>query len=438
MQKKRSNKICDHSAIVLERNRYFTGKYMTARDFCGEQDYHLNRHRLHNRLLHGWGIVCGLRVKHHPDPQCAKSWVVVRSGIAIDCYGREIVLHKDTPFQLPPLPSLGKPEPSEEEYPEVELEIRKREMDIKQQEHPEEPKRQKHKPRRGPNWDDWTFLLGIQYVEKEIEPVPVLYNEDQCDPTHQEANRLLESAKLVALRWDEVSPGCWKAPGGDDDTPCHKDCDDPLPGPGGICLEPECPCSVIVPLARLVYNPNDPEAGLRIDTRGRRQLPLAPELHTHIVHINWPHGQIVALDDIEEWGRQLKIRFDRPILDGQGDATGINNFTFIVQYGGIQKDLEFMPGKAELSEDGLVATFSLFKPEEEQDDDVEYYKRIRIDRLVENEIFITLKCDFILDCHENPVDGNHLRGLLPSGNDTLGGTFESWFKVVPAKEDRKV
>ena len=72
------------------------------------------------------------------------------------------------------------------------------------------------------------------------------------------------------------------------------------------------------------------------------------------------------LDDLEEWGRQLKIRFDRPIIESQSDASGINNFTFIVQYGGIQEDLEFMPGKAELSDDGLVAIFTLFKPEEEQ------------------------------------------------------------------------
>ena len=58
----------DCGLIVSERNRYFTGKYMAARDFQGEQEYLLNRHRLHQRLLHGWGIVCGLRVRRHPDP----------------------------------------------------------------------------------------------------------------------------------------------------------------------------------------------------------------------------------------------------------------------------------------------------------------------------------------------------------------------------------
>src|SRR5262249_55744294 len=94
--------------IATERNRYFTGKYMTARDFSGEQEYFLSRHRLHNRVLHGWGIVCGLRVVRHPDPGCAHRWVVVRAGIALDCCGREVVLPRDTAFELPlPLP----PEP---------------------------------------------------------------------------------------------------------------------------------------------------------------------------------------------------------------------------------------------------------------------------------------------------------------------------------------
>jgi hypothetical protein len=50
--------------------------------------------------------------------------------------------------------------------------------------------------------------------------------------------------------------------------------------------------------------------------------------------------------------------------------------------------------------------------------------------LANNIVYVSLKCDFILDCHGNPVDGNHLRGRLPSGNGTPGGVFESWFRVV--------
>lgn len=447
MHNKKPNGTCRDTSIVMERNRYFTGKYMTARDFQGEQTYFLNRHRLHNRLLHGWGIVCGLRVKPHPDPNCQKEWVVIRAGIAIDCYGREIVLPKDTPFKLPPLPELI------EEKIIVHDEAVAEELEAVEQDSIGSQKIRRKRYQRPGSRNDWNFLVGIQYIETPIEPVPVLYNEGTCDPTHQEANRLQEAAKIVILRWDEVSPDCWKMPNGDPDSHCHHDCDEPLPGIGGICLEPECPCGNIVPLARLEFDPDDQETGFEIDTNGRRQLPLAPEFHTHITHINWPHGETVVVDDIHEWNRQLRIRFDRPLRKLEKDDKQIDDddkddyeeneenekdehsnvkydvdeYTFVVQYGGVQQDLEFLPGKVTVEEDGRVAVFTV----------AENFSRGGIEDLVRNVIHITLKCDFILDCHENPVDGNHMKGMLPSGNGTLGGTFESWFFVDTRQRDRK-
>ena len=50
----------------LTRLRYFHGRGLSALDLRREQAYHLERHRLHNRLLHGWGIVCGLDVEVAP------------------------------------------------------------------------------------------------------------------------------------------------------------------------------------------------------------------------------------------------------------------------------------------------------------------------------------------------------------------------------------
>jgi len=46
----------------LARNNYFTGKFMTGRDFTDEQRYLLGKVRRHNRYLHGSGVVCGLTV----------------------------------------------------------------------------------------------------------------------------------------------------------------------------------------------------------------------------------------------------------------------------------------------------------------------------------------------------------------------------------------
>ena len=82
-------------AITTERLRYFTGRHMTARDFADEQSYHRSHRLLHNRMLHGWGIVCGLEVRHHPNPDCRDRRVVVRCGMAIDCCGRELVIRQN-------------------------------------------------------------------------------------------------------------------------------------------------------------------------------------------------------------------------------------------------------------------------------------------------------------------------------------------------------
>ena len=42
--------------LATDRMRYFTGRYMTARDFRDEQNYHLTHRHLHSRILHGWGV----------------------------------------------------------------------------------------------------------------------------------------------------------------------------------------------------------------------------------------------------------------------------------------------------------------------------------------------------------------------------------------------
>jgi hypothetical protein len=46
----------------MERVRFFDGQLLTAADFEAEQKYHLEKRRLHNRMLHGFGVVDGLRV----------------------------------------------------------------------------------------------------------------------------------------------------------------------------------------------------------------------------------------------------------------------------------------------------------------------------------------------------------------------------------------
>jgi hypothetical protein len=75
----------------FERNRFFHGKLMTARDMQAEQDYHVDRLNMLNRLVVGTGIVRGLNVT---DVRDADDGLVVEvgPGVALDGDGRLIVV----------------------------------------------------------------------------------------------------------------------------------------------------------------------------------------------------------------------------------------------------------------------------------------------------------------------------------------------------------
>jgi hypothetical protein len=386
---------CDY--IADERNRYFTGKYLTARDFADEQAYFLNRHRLHNRLLHGWGIVCGLKIVRHPNADCRKRWVVIHPGVALDCCGRELIVKCETPFELELPEPEGEPAGIYTRRPRPEQGGGEEEVEDRRE----------------------RFLLVMRYVEEKTEEVPVLYNEGECDPKRKEANRIRESVAFDLIRYDETE-NCWLNPEGDPNADCRDDCGDELPGPGKSCLHPTCPCGEVVPLA-LITPGYSPEDEFEIDLSGRRYLPTPPEFLTHIVDTNWDHGEEVSIRKINhEWGRRLTVRFDRKLLPADGDKTGVNPFTFVVQYGGVQDDLEILRSEEDPTlEDDCVAVFTI---------DRDYFRRNH--SIAGNVVYVALKCDFILDCHNNPVDGDFLRARFPTGNGVPGGVFESWFRVV--------
>lgn len=101
----------------LKRNRFFTGKLLTADDLELEQEYFRERLKRHNRYLHGFGVVFGLEVSKRG------SAAVISPGLAIDCQGNEIVV----------------PEPLEQALPSRD--------------------------------SGSTLFLSISYVEKETDPV---------------------------------------------------------------------------------------------------------------------------------------------------------------------------------------------------------------------------------------------------------------------------
>lgn len=497
-------------SIVSERNRYFTGKLMTARDFQGEQDYFLSRHYLHNRLLHGWGIVCGLEIEYHPDryhhdqladspwiaSDCAKRWVRVRPGIAIDCYGRELIVRKDWYYELP------LPEPV-----------------------PQTDGSYTNAPRKE------QYLLGLRYYEEEIERVPVLYSEEVCNGKREQANRLREATRLEWVRRGDLPPDCWKGANPElkplerelhhrlqevgmpcsleqlvkyinrnkkvsqeeiesalqhlialglvrmeeeryEAVPqweCRDDCAEGKVSHVGTCLACGCMCGEdgLVPLALIEFDPahpewdpGPPETGFTIDMFGRKELPPSPDQLTHIAGSNWPHGGMLYLSDLakakEDGGKggRLEVYFDRklwPAPPAPAEAPeenaeevfrptpfGVNAFTFIVEWHpwSASKRAEeswYRLRRLHDREEGMPYT-------EQGDNRCTAVYPLPPDLLEGEEnigdswLHVILKCDFILDCRGLPVDGEHLRGRSLTGDGAPGGTFESWFYV---EDDRR-
>jgi len=159
-------------APAVDRNHWFPYKYIAARDLVAEQDYLITRHRVHNRLLHGCGVLCGLGVTAHPRADCVQRWIVVRAGIALDPLGRELILMADRPVRLPAA--------------------------------------------RG---EDRDFVVCLRYREDRVEEVPILYADPDAGLPNSDANRIREGVEIVAVpaarfdprAWDACDPGCIEA-----------------------------------------------------------------------------------------------------------------------------------------------------------------------------------------------------------------------------------
>ena len=78
----------------MRRPHFFFGKQLTAEDFALEQDYFREKLKQHNRTLHGFGIVSGLRVSSR------RGEIVIGPGMALDCEGHEIVVETEQSIPL--------------------------------------------------------------------------------------------------------------------------------------------------------------------------------------------------------------------------------------------------------------------------------------------------------------------------------------------------
>ncbi len=85
----------NNQLLPFERNRYYVGKLLTSADFQVEQVYGNQKRRFLNELMFGSGIVCGLGVYSLDDLS-----IMVESGVAVDGWGREIVVENSVMKKL--------------------------------------------------------------------------------------------------------------------------------------------------------------------------------------------------------------------------------------------------------------------------------------------------------------------------------------------------
>ena len=157
---------CDYGPFT--RNHYFTGKLLVERDFTDEQRYYMDKMLHHHQRLHGWGVVCGLKVKQHENPACWDRFVCIEPGTAIDCCGHEILVREEECIDITQSEAIKK--------------LRKKVS---------EDDSELQKPH--------TLQVCIRYRECPTEEIPVLYDECGCDDSQCAPNRILESYDIDVM-----------------------------------------------------------------------------------------------------------------------------------------------------------------------------------------------------------------------------------------------
>lgn len=165
-----NSQTCTPNGTGLERVRYFPRQLITADDMLAEQQYFRQKLRRHNRFLHGWGVVCGLKVSAAPDAEKKYPWrVKVDAGYALGPWGDEIYVDQPVCLDLAGcLDSLG--DPCE----------------------PGHPPRVVLPP-------DGTLYVAVRHLECETRPVRIHPLGCACEDTLCEYSRIRDDFEISCL-----------------------------------------------------------------------------------------------------------------------------------------------------------------------------------------------------------------------------------------------
>jgi hypothetical protein len=434
---------------VLDRLQYFYGQLLGARDLQVEQSYFREKLKLHNRRLHGYGVVCGLLVEAVPLPaECPPSdtadtvsdedrqeierrireldrrlrqmadkdsqqykdlsaemrelqrklaggtggpaLLVVQPGLALDCEGNELVVRE--PLCFNPWKLL---EPSE---------------------------------RRRLEDGGETLYVSLCFHEQPVEPTrPAL--TDPCGAVGACTFGKLRDSVRVHVSLDEPS----------EDLRCDSCCE--------ACAE--C-CLLLASVAD--FSKDAPVEDADIDNSVRREI--GAYVPAAVAGVSWSHGGTYTAEQAAEilgadGGEGLEIRFTRPI-----HANGLRDP--VLQVYVTERGRGRAAGVYELQ-----GTFG-------GTGGATWVDRLRYRQTTDESlqrgdlVMITLRAPMLLDRCCRPLDGLHVGGRVPllpeyerfraadvptfcdqppfkAGPWTThgAGNFESWFCIQPKDDSAK-
>jgi hypothetical protein len=424
------------------RNNYFTGKLLTERDLTAEQRYAMDKLRLHHIALHGWGVICGLRVRSHPH--CPDRRAIVEPGLAVDSCGRFIRVLKEIEVELPQTtvqtPSQPQPYGSAPSYgTKPQPEYGAQEEQSSSQEY--QPADQSGYGPYQPSQPTVSLFFCLAYAESEQELMPAPFDECACGDSDKKPNRICETQKITVEieepdGWDELKHryDC-------DEDDCLKLFDvltDPCPPPAKLKCVPLAIATEFVVGDALTEDKIDNSVRPMLrSTQFLEQIihciakKVTTQTLTRIVDVNWEHRYEYRCNDFLRQfignDKGFQVTFEQPV-------TGLTPRTFqaiAVRYvdpsgAGL---MEVVPAIVRQSYDRTKALLQI---------DPRYAQR-RLDH-TRFDLYLKLRTGHILDDNGLAVDGDLLARLDGDGNYSVpmitgdgipGGLFESWIKVIP-------